>query len=499
MKIFVEKSQSKPKVGERTIVIPLFEDQDRKGGVFEWSSIGEEISEILHEKEFLGKKGEVLILPKKKSKGRTVLVGLGKSEHFQLEVWKRSLGKGVRFLQERKILQFSIFLPGKIEEKLGVSDALRWSTEVLFTASYQFQEYLTNKDRVFENLKEITFLVEGERVKKEDEAQVKEGSVLGEAINRTRHLGNLPAIQMTPAYLAEEAKKLAKKYPKLKVKIFGQEQIRKEGMGGLLGVSSGSAAEPKFIILEWMNAPKAAGVRVFAGKSITFDSGGLSIKPASKMDEMKFDMLGGGAVLGAMRAIAELKLKVNVVGLLPATENLSGSGAYRPGDILRAKNGKTIEVLNTDAEGRVVLADALSYAEKYKPKVVLDLATLTGACMVALGGNYAGLFGRNEDVLAEVKEAANRAGEKVWPLPIDDDFVQEVTSPIADVRNLGEGPGGGASTAAAFLEAFTNYPWAHLDIAGVAWGSGKPYIRAGATGFGVSLLVELAKKWEKQA
>ncbi len=481
-----------------TLLVPIFENSLLKGGIFEWKESAHEIIEVIEEKEFLGKKGEIFILPRNKKRGRIILLGLGSYESFSLDVWKRSFGKAVRFLQEREIEDFDIFFSEKIEKKLGEDHAVRISVIEIAVASYQFRNYLTDQKHILKDFQQVSFLLEGERKKKNDDAQVREGNILGEAQNFTRELGNLPPIEMTPTYLAKEALKIGKKYSRMKVNIFSRDRLKKEGMGGILGVASGSSEEPKFIILEWMNAPKSRGINVFAGKSITFDSGGLSIKPASKMDEMKFDMLGGGSVLGAMQAIAALGLKVNVVALLPATENLSGANAYRPGDILRTKNGKTIEVLNTDAEGRIVLADALSYAQKYKPKFVLDLATLTGACMVALGGNYAGLFGRNQEVLEQIKQASVNSGEKVWQLPLDDDFTDEMKSSIADVKNIGGSGGGGASSAAAFLEVFTDYPWAHLDIAGVAWNDEQAHIRSGANGFGVPLLVELAKSWERE-
>lgn len=497
MNIQTIQASKKKQAKTETLVLPVFESlKFQKAGLTDAQY--EKINETIKEKEFLGKQGEVFTLPRYGSTGRIILLGLGDEKKFTLDTWKRTLGNAVRFLQERKVLEFSVFLPEDIEKSLGGGQALRLSTIILHTASYEFNEYYSDKKRGVSELKKVTFIVSGSRKIAEDKKEVAEAQAIGGAMKTTRRLGNMPPVTMTPKYFAGSARSIGKKYAKLHVRALGRAELKREKMGGLLGVGAGSSAEPQFIIMEWMNAPKTKGTRVFAGKGITFDSGGISIKPAAKMDEMKFDMMGGAAVLGAMEAIAKLGLEVNVVGLISASENLSGDAAYRPGDILRAKNGKTIEVLNTDAEGRIVLSDALSYASKYKPKFVLDLATLTGACVVALGGNYAGLFTRDEKIRSEVEAASKKAGEKVWSLPMDDDLSEQMKSPIADVRNINPAGGeAGASQAAAFLENFTDYPWAHLDIAGVAWGDEQPYIRSGANGYGVPLLVELAKGWEK--
>jgi leucyl aminopeptidase len=265
-------------------------------------------------------------------------------------------------------------------------------------------------------------------------------------------------------------------------------------MGSLLAVAKGSAQPPKFIVMEYMKGKKSEKPVVLVGKGLTFDSGGISLKPAHNMEEMKFDMSGGAAVIGAMYAAGMLKLKKNIVGLVPAAENMPGGRAVKPGDIVRSMSGKTIEILNTDAEGRLILADALSYAKKYKPAAVVDLATLTGACMVALGSHATGLFGNDEKLIEALREAGERTGERCWPMPLWDEYKEQIKSKVADLKNIG-GRWGGAITAAAFLEKFTDYPWVHLDIAGTAFGSKAllPYVQAGGTGLGVRQLIDFLR------
>ncbi|HNV64783.1 MAG TPA: leucyl aminopeptidase, partial [Smithellaceae bacterium] len=269
----------------------------------------------------------------------------------------------------------------------------------------------------------------------------------------------------------------------------------KLGMNALLGVASGSAQEPKFIILEYSGGKKGNAPIVLVGKGLTFDSGGISIKPAEKMDEMKTDMSGGAAVIGAVMAAADLRLPLNVVGLIPATENMPGGSALKPGDILKSYSGKTIEIVNTDAEGRLILADALSYASKFKPQAIIDIATLTGACVVALGDDVIGMLGTDEKLKSEISQAARESGELVWELPLWDIYSEQIKSDIADYKNSG-GRAAGTITAAMFLSKFVgDFPWVHLDIAGPAWfEKDRPYIPKGASGIPVRLLVEFLKK-----
>jgi leucyl aminopeptidase len=306
-------------------------------------------------------------------------------------------------------------------------------------------------------------------------------------VRLAKDLGNLPGNVCTPSYLANSARELGREYGHLKVKVLDTDKLKKLGMGALLAVARGSEEPPKFIIAEYRNAPSEVKPIVLVGKGVTFDSGGLSIKPSKSMDEMKYDMCGAAGVLGTLRACAGLKLGVNVVGIIPATENLPGGRATKPGDIVSSHSGQTIEILNTDAEGRLILCDALSYAARYKPKLMVDVATLTGACMVALGQHPHGLFCNDQSLVDALLAAGQQTFDRAWQLPLWDEYKDELKSNFADMANIG-GPYGGAITAASFLSRFVdNVPWAHLDIAGTAWHSGD---KKGATGRPVALLTQ---------
>jgi len=326
---------------------------------------------------------------------------------------------------------------------------------------------------------------------------LKESLAMVDAVHFTRRLGDLPGNMMTPTILAENAKELTKS--DVKVTIWDKKRIVKEEMGCLLGVAAGSAEEPRFIIMEYKNA-KSEQPTVLVGKGLTFDAGGISIKPSARMDEMRYDMCGGAAVIGAMKLISEMKLPVHVIGLVPSTENLLGASACKPGDILTAKNGKTVEVLNTDAEGRLILADALSYASTLNPKHVLNTATLTGAMVVALGNVHTGFYTRDNDLASQINTAGALSGENVWRMPLTDDHQNDMKGRFADLSNMSSGKGAGSATAAAFLENFCaeGIPFAHLDIAGTAWNAAnrKAYNNAStATGVLVRTFYEFVKKF----
>jgi leucyl aminopeptidase len=299
-----------------------------------------------------------------------------------------------------------------------------------------------------------------------------------------KDLGNLPGNVCTPTYLAEAAGKLARQW-KLGVEVLERRAMEKLGMGALLSVAKGSHQPPKFIELRYRGGAKAAKPIVLVGKGITFDTGGISLKPAAEMDEMKFDMCGAASVLGTLRAIAELAPELNVVGLVPTTENMPGGHASKPGDIVSSMSGQTIEILNTDAEGRLILCDALTYAERFDPVAVVDIATLTGACVVALGHVASGLYSNRDELAEELLEAGREAWDRAWHMPLWDDYQEQIKSPFADIANIGGRPAGSV-TAACFLSRFADkYAWAHLDVAGTAWTSGK---NKGATGRPVPLL-----------
>lgn len=377
-------------------------------------------------------------------------------------------------------------------QDVPVSRAARVFVGALYHSAYRFEQFKTISDSDKKAAK-WRKKWQGEWLLEKKETQVEQDLAWADALNAgcslTRDLGNTPPNVCTPRWLAEQAEQLAEQYEDLSVKVLKTKEIKALEMGALLCVAQGSVQEPRFITMSYQ-PPKAVNKKpvVLVGKGVTFDSGGISIKPADGMDLMKYDMGGAAAVFGAMAAVAKAALPVHVVALIPAVENLPSGAAVKPGDIVRSMSGKTIEILNTDAEGRLILCDALTYAERYEPQAVIDLATLTGACVIALGSPRAGLFGNN----AELEQALYLAGEavhdRVWRMPLDEDYLEMMKSPFADLANASSVREAGAVTAAAFLSQFAQkYDWAHLDIAGVAWqrGGGK-----GGTGRPVALLLE---------
>jgi leucyl aminopeptidase len=335
-------------------------------------------------------------------------------------------------------------------------------------------------------LKELVLAIADRADMKGAEAGLQRGRALAEGMALTKDLGNLPPNVCTPGYLADQARELGKRY-RMKVQVFDRADIEKMGMGALLAVARGSHEPPKFIVVEHRGARKEGKPVVLVGKGITFDTGGISIKPAAEMDEMKFDMSGAGSVLGTLKAVGEMKLPLNVVGLVPTTENMPGGQATKPGDIVKSMSGQTVEILNTDAEGRLILCDALTYAERYEPSAVIDIATLTGACVIALGHVASGLFANDDALAQELLTAADAAHDRAWRMPLWDDYQDQLKSNFADFANIGGRPAGSV-TAACFLARFARkFKWAHLDIAGTAWRGGK---EKGATARPVPMLTE---------
>lgn len=420
-------------------------------------------------------------------------------------------------LKANKIKTAAVVFEGLVKGFKNSTEVAQAFTEGVTLASYIFDTYKTyglkkpvgknsgNKNLVDDSgeskiphkVEAIDLILSKKMNAKAHLDSIADGKTLAECVNFSRSLGDTPGNLMTPDILAKSAVAAAKG-TKLKVTVWDKARIKKEGFGGLLGVSLGSAVDPRFIIMEYKGGAKGKKPVCFVGKGLTFDSGGISIKPSSAMEEMKFDKCGGANVIGTMLAIAKLKLKINVVGYVPSTENMPGPLANKPGDILVARNGKTVEVDNTDAEGRLILMDALSYATEQKPAAIFDAATLTGACVVALGNSYTGSFTRDHKVRKKISEAAEIAGEPVWHMPINDDHLSDMKGTYADLNNISSFRGAGSSTAAAFLEQFIdkNIPWAHFDIAGTAWDVGNRinyYHRKGATGVMIRTFVELAK------
>jgi leucyl aminopeptidase len=369
-------------------------------------------------------------------------------------------------------------------------DVAQAAVEGAIMGNYMFRKYKSEKD-----VKELDRLVlsPGSQGRFSEGVEgARQGKIIAEAVNYVRDIVNSPGNEATPRMLAEEAQKLAGNG--ISCRIMEKAEVEERGMGAFLGVAQGSAQPPKFIILDYSPGDRGS-VIVLVGKAITFDSGGISIKPSAKMDKMKYDKAGGAAILGVIRAAAELRLQHRVVGLIPATENLPSGSALKPGDVITSASGKTIEIINTDAEGRLILADALNYALRYKPVAIVDIATLTGACVIALGNVASGLLGNDEGLKNRLKEAGEAVGERVWELPLWKEYEEQIESDVADIKNVG-GKEGGAITAASFLNKFVeDHPWAHIDIAGTAWNEkDKPYAPKGATGVGVRLLIEFLRR-----
>ncbi len=366
---------------------------------------------------------------------------------------------------------------------LPFQDAMQFLTAQILKASYRFEQFKSKKKPA----SALSNLVFHTTDNIDISTALAQGTAIGEGINFTRDLGNRPGNHCTPSHLAEDALELAKDSHSLSVKILDEAEMAKLGMGAFLSVTAGSDQPAKLIELNYRGSENDDAPYVLVGKGVTFDTGGISIKPASGMDEMKYDMCGAATVLGVIKAVEALKLPINLIGLLAAAENMPGGDATKPGDIVTSMSGKTIEVLNTDAEGRLVLCDTLSYAQQFNPKLMIDIATLTGACIVALGAHASGLYANNDDLAEQLLKAGETTGDRAWRMPLWKEYTKQLESPFADLGNIG-GPKAGSVTAACFLQEFVgDTHWAHLDIAGTAWLSGN---RKGATGRPVELLMQ---------
>ncbi len=487
--------------GGPAVAVNLYEGVTEPGGATAAvdEAAGGVIARALASGDFKGALEETLILyPAASGEGvpeRVILLGLGKKEEFKVESARRVGGALVRALRKLKVESAVTVVHGG-DSGPPVRDLARGLAEGIVLGAYRYDDWFRDGRREPLALKTLTVL---ERLKgklKTIEAGLRHGEAVAHAVNQARELANGPANYCTPGHLADTARKLGKAYG-FKVKVLERADCEKLGMGAFMGVARGAKEPPKFLIMEY-EGPKAKSTVCLVGKGITFDSGGISLKPGADMDLMKFDMGGSAAVIGAMRFAAETRVPLRVVGLVAATNNMPDGDAYKPGDVLTSMAGVTIEVKNTDAEGRLVLADALAYAERFEPDAVVDLATLTGACVIALGSHACGLMGNDEWLMDAVHSASNEAGERAWPLPLWSEYREMVKSDVADIKNTA-GRDAGAITAGAFLGAFTNaYRWVHLDIAGTAWnGPARPYNAPGGTGAGVRILAELLTTWKK--
>ena len=418
---------------------------------------------------------------------RVLLVGCGKPKDFNRTAYAKAIAAAVTALNQghssTALFTLAELRPGGVDRY----HALRDTVTVAMDKTYRFDQTKSEK-KPAPPLKRVDLWVADKADAPTAELAARQGAAIGRGQSLAKDLGNLPGNICTPTYLAERAQRLGRDHPALEVQVLEEADMEQLGMGALLSVSRGSRQPAKLIVIEYRGGTQGAKPVVLVGKGLTFDAGGISIKPAEAMDEMKYDMCGGAAVLGTVAAVAELGLPINLVAVVPASENLPDGAANKPGDIVTSLSGQTIEILNTDAEGRLILCDALTYCERFEPDLVIDLATLTGACVIALGKHPSGLFTKDDALAAEILAAGEAAADRAWRLPLWDDYQQQLDSNFADMANVG-GREGGAITAACFLSRYTKkYTWAHLDIAGIAWLSGK---EKGATGRPVPLLTEL--------
>jgi leucyl aminopeptidase len=475
------------------IVVNLFEGVEQPGGATAAvdKALDGAISSLISRGEIKGKFGEVSIVHTfgKLPAGIAAIAGLGKRQDFNVDKIRGVAGEFCRSLRKLNCHKIATILHGAGVGDIELEASAQAIAEGALLGLYTFSKY---KKPEYEDIEEMLIVVREEDKIPILEPAIQKGKAMAEAANLARDMVNEPANYMTPTRMAEAAKQIATKY-NLEFKVFDSKDMEAKGMEALLGVAKGSSQPPKLITLSYKGDERSEKALGFLGKGITFDSGGISIKPSEGMGEMKDDMAGAAAVMAALGAIAQLKSKINVTAIIPATENLPSGTALKPGDVLKAMNGKTIEVISTDAEGRLILADALSYARKLGLSPLIDVATLTGACRVALGTLYSGLFSNDQDLADKVLRAAERSGERLWQMPMPEEYKEQNKSEIASVKNSGNRYGG-AITAALFLAEFVdNTPWVHLDIAGTASSNKESgYIVKGATGVGVRTLVELA-------
>ncbi len=444
------------------------------------------ISNLIEQKDIEGKSGQSLLLHKVPglSSNRLLIVGCGKKDKFDDKAFIKAAKAAAAGIKDN-IEDIACYLTELAVTDKDISWNARLAAQIITESAYKFDQLKSDADKPRKSLEKIIFPADS----KEDitliEKAASEGNAIANAMNYAKDLANLPGNICTPTYLAEKAKELAKANKKLTCKVLNEAEMEKLGMGSLLSVSKGSREEAKLITLEYKGGKKDDKPYVFVGKGLTFDAGGISLKPAPAMDEMKYDMCGGASVFGLMHAVTALELPINVVGIIPSSENLPDGQANKPGDIVTSMAGKTIEILNTDAEGRLILCDALTYAEKFNPETIVDIATLTGACVIALGSVAQAVVGNDQELIDDLIDSGSQACDPTWQLPLWDEYQEQLKSNFADIANIG-GKEAGTITASCFLSRFTEeYRWAHLDIAGTAWKSGKD---KGATGRPVPLL-----------
>ncbi|HKW80630.1 MAG TPA: leucyl aminopeptidase [Casimicrobiaceae bacterium] len=484
---FTIKSGSPEKQRSACVVVGVFDNRkpslsaeliDRASGGY--------ISEIIRRGDMEGKLGSTLLLHNVRGTlaDRVLLVGLGKERDFREREFRSAVRAAVRLLNETGSYEAVVYLTEEKVKRREVAWRVEHAVVVAMEAVYRFDQMKSQPADVRRPLRKLTLSVPQRSDLSAGESAAARGLAISHGMDLARDLGNMPGNVCTPAYLGERAQALAQELG-FKCEVLDRSRLEELKMGSFLSVTNGSDQPPKFIVLEYLGGAKKQKPLVLIGKGITFDSGGISLKPGADMDQMKFDMCGAASVLGAFRAVAELKASVNLIGLMPTCENMPNGRATKPGDVVRSMSGQTIEVLNTDAEGRLILCDALTYAERYEPAAVVDIATLTGAMVVALGHVACGVFSNSDSLVRSLLNAGEDAFDRGWQLPLWDDYQDALNSNFADFANVGS-RAGGSITAACFLSRFAKkFDWAHLDIAGVAWKNGKD---KGATGRPVPLL-----------
>ena len=454
--------------------------------------LGGSLRDLLQSKEFEGKANENVLyhthgkIPAK----RLLLAGLGKRKDLTLDSFRQAMGHAVKRVRQTKADSFTVAFPTVAPRGYQPLELAQAMTEGAILGGYQFTAY-RSEDSAGRELAKMAVLVSQKSQSRQVSEGIRRGVATSEATVFVRDLCNHPSNVMTPTRIANEAKNVAKE-DRVALKILEQKEMEHLGMGALLGVARGSHEPPKFVILEYNGARKKdERPVVFVGKTVTFDTGGISLKPAENMEHMKADMTGGAEVLASIRAAARLKLPLRLIGILPVAENMPGGRAMKPGDIVKTLAGKTVEVQNTDAEGRLILSDGLAYAQRYHPAALVDIATLTGACVVALGQFAIGMFGTDARLKEQIRKSGLTAGERVWEMPLWEEYFEQLRSDVADMRNIG-GRGGGMITAALFLSKFVgDCPWVHLDIASTDWSEReRAYIPKGPTGIGTRLLIQ---------
>ena len=482
------------KVKADAIVLDFFEEMPHPEGDLATvdRALDGAISQLISQGEIKGKLSEITIVHSlgKLPAARVVVVGLGKKEELTQDKIRGVVAETCRLLRQKDIESVATIAQGAGVAGISVENAAQAVTEGALLGVYSFRRYMT-KEAEYGEIKQLTIVDADETKLPSLERGCNLGRILAEATNLARDMVNEPANYMTPSQMAETARQLSETRG-LELNVLEREQMQELGMGALLGVARGSQEPPKFITLHYKGGNSTEIDVALVGKGITFDSGGISIKPSEKMEEMKGDMAGGAAVMAAISAIAQLKPRINVMAIMPATENLPSGSAQKPGDIVTAMNGKTIEVVNTDAEGRLVLADALGYANKLGAKHIVDVATLTGAIMIALGNIYIGAFSNSKELIDRVIAAGADAGELIWQMPMHEGYKEQIKSDVADIKNIGGRPAGSITAALLLAEFAGDTPWVHLDIAGTNMSEKeRGYLVKGATGIPVRTLVNL--------